>query len=267
MSFPLFKHFLKQNWKLWAIFVGVLLGYMLILVFIFDQMQEQMGGGDMMGITFDMTSRFGLLISAYWGQIALMFPIVFYIMLANKLVSKNVDNNSMSAYLSSSLSRKKYVTTAAVFFAPSIFMMFFAVFVIGGVTLAAFESYNFWHWTLTCFSVFLSTLFVAAICFFISASFPANKIAFATLIGIPIAFFLINWLGEMPVLDFLKYLTPFGYPVYGYIPVGQNPADPGFVPTFTIEPLWWLINLVFLSVALILFFTSIKIFDKKQLSI
>ena len=260
MSFPLLKVFTKANWKLWAIFTGILLLYMVILVFSFDQIKEAMnaleGGAnpEILGISFPMDSRFNLLAGMYFDMLIFMFPMIFYIILANKLVSKSVDDNSMSAHLSSSLSRRKYTTTAALFLTLSLVAMFFVVFAVGGLCLVAFETINWLHWLNIVFTTLTCTLFIAAICFFFSSVFAANRTGTIFLIGIPVAFIMFTWLGEMPSLDFLKYFTPIGY--IDSLKIGYG-----------LENLWWLINLVFLVAASVLYFVSIKVFDKKQLSI
>lgn len=259
MSFSLMKVFIKKNWKLWSIFTSILLMYMFVMILSFDQMKEMMdtlGGNDpeMMGIVFMLDSRFDLLASMYFDMLIFIFPMVFYIMLANKIVSKTVDDNSMSAYLASSLSRSKYTTTAAVFLILSITSMFFVIFAFGGLGLICFETLNWLNWANMVFTTLTCTLAIAAICFFFSCVMAANKTGNVLLTGIPIVFVLFMWLGEMPSLEFLLKLTPMGY--IDTVMIGKG-----------LEDLWWLINLVFIAIASVLFVISIKMFKKKQLSI
>ena len=254
LSFPLLKIFLKNTWKLWAIFVGILLMYMLIMVFTFDQMREAMQSMEVMGLTVVMDSRFDMLASMYFDMIVFMFPMIFYIILANKLVSKTVDDKSMSSFLSSSLSRRQYTVTAALFLVASIVAMFFVVFAVGGLSLIMFETINWANWMAMLLTTLTCTLAIASLCFFFSTVFAANKTGNTFMVGIPVMFFLLMFLGEIPSLEFLHYLTPFGY------------VD-SFAIAHGVESLWWLINLVFIVIATVFLTVSIYIFDKKQLSI
>lgn len=259
MNFSLLKVFIKKNFKLWSIFTFILLLYMFIMILSFDQMKEMMDTMDgnnpeMMGIVFVLESRFDLLASMYFDMLIFIFPMVFYIILANKLVSKTVDDNSMSAYLSSSLSRSKYTTTAASFLILSIVSMFFVIFALGGLGLICFETLNWLNWANMVLTTLTCTLVIAAICFFFSCVMPANKIGNTLLTGIPILFVLFMWLGEMPSLEFLCKLTPMGY--IDTMMIGKG-----------LEDLWWLINLVFIVITSVLFIVSVKLFNKKQLSV
>ena len=254
LNFPLLRVFIKNTWKLWIIFVGILLMYMLIMVFTFDQMREAMESMEVMGLAIVMDSRFDMLTSMYFDMIIFMFPMIFCIILANKLVSKTVDDNSMSSFLSSSLSRRQYTVTAALFLMMSIVAMFFVVFAIGGLSLIMFETINWANWTAMILTTLTCTLAIASLCFFFSSVFAANRTGNIFMIGIPVMFFLLMFLGEIPSLEFLHYLTPFGYVDAFAIGLGQ-------------ESLWWLINLVFIVVSTVFLTASIYLFDKKQLSI
>jgi len=258
MSFPLLKVFTKNTWKLWLLFTGILLMYMIVLIFSFDQLVEMMNmAGDnpeILGITFPMSSRFDLLAGMYFDMLIFMFPMIFYIILANRLVSKAVDDNSMASYLSSSMSRRQYTVTAAFFLIISLVAMFFVVFAVGGAMLVIYESVNWLNWTNMVLTTLTCTLMIAGICFFFSTVMAANRTGQTLMIGIPVLFFLFMWLGEMPSLDFLHYLTPFGF-------VDSLAIAHG------LENLWWLINLAFIAIATALFVASVLIFDKKQLSV
>ena len=262
MSLPLFKHLTKQNWVLFTIFAGLMMFYLLVLILIYPTMTSMVDMFDQFPELFDgvygmegWETAMTYTASFYSKSLVFAFSMIFYIMLSNKLVNKTVSNTSLSSYLSTSLSRTKYIVTCGIFFAVSIITIFVLMWLIGGAVLLAFGTYNFALWTNVIVSTLLCSLAVAFISFFFSCIFAGNGIGQALLIGVPILFLVFTMLYDMSsALNFMKYMTPFGW--IDALEIAQGTSG-----------LWWLWDIIYAAIIGTMFTLSVIIFKRKQLSI
>jgi hypothetical protein len=254
----LFKSLMKRYWILWAIFAGLMTFYFTIVALTFfiepDAMiasMEMMGnalGADIGAAAFTAYTFFDFVVPIYGA--------VFFIIFAVMLVHRAVFNNSMSAFLSTPLSRKNYIVTSAVFFITVIASVFLMQFLIGiPLFLIIGGSFNILYFGIVVFVSFLCTLSIAMICFFCSCAFAGSGKAMGFIIGIPIVFTMFLMISQLvPPLDFLQYLTPYGW--FDTLKVAAG-----------IDNLWWLWCLIYAAISGALFFLSVFIFKRKQLSI
>ncbi|HOB20425.1 MAG TPA: ABC transporter permease subunit, partial [Candidatus Atribacteria bacterium] len=125
MSFALFKATLKKNWLLLFIFFGVLFMYAAVIISMFnpDDIAQLISMLD--AVPEDMLKAFGLttaitnmttyLASWLYGLLMTSLPMVYSIILANRLVAKAVDNGSMAYLLSTPNSRAKIIITQGLY--------------------------------------------------------------------------------------------------------------------------------------------------------
>ena len=254
MSFPLFKIFLKKNLPVWAVFTAVCLLYFSVLVFTKEKFADVMGEY-IPGHTPAEVSLLEYMAGIFFSTIIWVFPMIYYIFMSHKLANKAVDNTSISAFLSSSISRNKYVVTAAVYLLASIFAMFTVIFFAGMGLMMAVESLNIVNYLNVVVSTMLCTMALAMTSFFISFFLAGSKLGFALIIAVPVMFMIFNMLAETAkVLNWMNYITPMGWADVNKIAAG----------TFT---LWWLWDLIYIAIAGALFSASLVLFKKKHLSI
>ena len=108
MSLVYFKSLIKRNWLLLVIFIAVLTMYMSVMISMYDPedmealtAMTKMLPPEMMsamGFSSLVTDLTGFLASWLYGLLMLGFPLVYCIILGNRLVAKMVDNSSF-AYL------------------------------------------------------------------------------------------------------------------------------------------------------------------------
>jgi len=134
MNKALFRVTFKANWLIGLIILAIMLMYLGIIISMFDP--ESIEGIESMlevmpqeliaamGFAEIGTTLTTFIASFFYTFLAIMFPIIFCITVANRLVAKLVDTGSMSYLLSSPNSRKKIVITQALFFLLSIFLLF-----------------------------------------------------------------------------------------------------------------------------------------------
>jgi len=185
-----------------------------------------------MGFTNVVTDLTGYLASWLYGLLMFGFPMVYCIILGNRLVARMVDNSSFVYLLSTPNSRSKIIITQGIYALVSIIVLFIALFGVGvifsevmfsgSLDTRQFLSLNF--------TTMLVNMVVMMISFFFSCLFNETKLSLTFGAGIPIAFLLMNMLGgasaDMEILG---------------------------------------INLIYIGIIIFLFVASVLIFKKRRL--
>lgn len=263
MNFTLFKVNIKKNILLLVIFFAVLTMYLTIMTMMFDPddisamkdladlMPERLI--DSMGFSDLITDLTSYLASWLYGLLMLAFPMVYSIILGNRLVAKMVDNNSFAYLLSTPNSRTKIIITQGIYALFSMLILFFAVFLVGLiVTQAVFpgllDIYQFFRLNIT---TMLVNSVVLMITFFFSCLFNDSKWSLTFGAGVPIMFLLFKMLGDASIeADILKKFSIYGY----YDPI-ELVAGSNIL----------FINLILIGMIAVLFAGAVLIFRKKQL--
>jgi ABC-2 type transport system permease protein len=263
MSLTLFKTTLKKNWVLLMIFFGVLTMYLTIMVSMYDPNDMEAISSMLklfpedlmkaMGFSSLVTDLTSYLASWLYGLLMFGFPMVYCIILGNKLVAKLVDNGSFAFLLSTPNSRVKIIVTQGIYALVSVAVLFAAVFGLGvlvceamlpgGLDVGAFLSLNF--------TTMLVNMAVMMICFFFSCLFNDTKMSLGFGAGIPIAFILMNMLGGASRdAAVLKNISIYG--LYDPIELVKGAEI-------------WGVNLLYSVMIILLFVASVLVFRKKRL--
>lgn len=263
MSFALFKTTLKKNWTLLLIFFGVLTMYMTIMISMYDpndmealtSMLKLLPEDIMkaMGFTNVVTDLTGYLASWLYGLLMFGFPMVYCIILGNRLVARMVDNSSFVYLLSTPNSRSKIIITQGTYALVSIIVLFIALFGVGVIFSEVMfsGSLNIGQFLSLNFTTMLVNMVVMMISFFFSCLFNETKLSLAFGAGIPIAFILMNMLGGASAdMEILKSLSIYGF--YDPVKLVQGSDILG-------------INLIYIGIISVLFVASVLIFKKRRL--
>jgi len=266
LSKPLFKQALKSNYKLILIFMGVLAMYISIMVTMYDpsganSMQELLdmklsGFAEAFGLSIPDTSLIGFLSSYFYGFLIIMFPMIFDIILANKLISKQVDKGSMSNLLSTPNTRNKISITYMAFTLSSVTFLIIFTTILGIVVSESKFSgqLDISKFILVNFGALLLHYAISGICFFASCVFNETKNSLAVGAGVPIAFMIIQMLANMGgKLENFKYATMLTLYNSDAIVKGSASVMPSLIALAVI--------------AIVLYGTGIWIFNKKDLPI
>lgn len=263
MSFPLLKTVLKKNFALLLIFFAVLTMYMAIMISMYDpddiealtSMLELFPEDVMkaMGFANIITGLTSYLGSWLYGLLMFGFPMVYCIILANRLVAKMVDNSSFAYLLSTPNSRVKIIVTKGVYAIASVGILIAALFGIG-VLIAKFmfpgelDIYEFFRLNLT---TMLVNMVVMMICFFFSCLFNETRLSLGFGAGIPIIFLFMKMLGGASAeAEIFKKLSIYGF----YDPVEL--VNGGEILG---------INLIYTGIIIILFISSLLVFNHKRI--
>ena len=265
ISLPLLKKELKSNVKMLIIFMTILTLYVTIIVYMFDPKLAEMlkafeetmpGVMAAFGMVVSGSDLISFLNSYLFGFILLIFPMVFTIMLANKLVASYVDTGSMACLLASPNKRSKIVTTQILVMLINIFILIFYSTAIAIVTSEMLfpGDLNIKNYILMNVGLFALHLAISGIAFLASCIFNETKNSYLFGVGIPIVFFLIKMLANMgKELQNLKYATIFTLLPTDKIALGD---------TDVLLPIS-----ILLVIAIGLYATGAYIFTKKDLPI
>ena len=263
MSYTLFKTTFKKNWTLLIIFFGVLTMYLSVMISMYDP-ADMSALMDMikvfpaelmkaMGFSSLVTDLTGYLASWLYGLLMFGLPMVYCIILGNRLVAKLVDNGSFAYLLSTPNSRVKIIVTQGVYALTSIAVLFAALFGIGiSICEAAFPGLlDIGAFLRLNFTTMLVNMAVMMISFFFSCLFNDSKMSLGFGSGIPIAFLLMNMLGGASTgVEVLKNISIYG--LYDPVELVTGTSVLGA-------------NLLYIGMIVVLFVAGVLIFRKKRL--
>lgn len=202
----LFKQYWKSNWKLFAIITGVLVLFLIMMIFAYEQMLDRAAESGVAS-TLDLTS---FLSAAYLGGMCLLLPMVFTIVVSNKAIASKIDKGSLGIVLSTKTTRNQVTFTNALGIILSLVGMFAFVFVGGIITSAimapgALVVLDYFELLV---GMLMLQLALSGISYFASCTFNTSGRSLALGAGIPIIFYVISILSSIDTsLDFFKYFT------------------------------------------------------------
>lgn len=260
---PLFKMNFKKNWVLLLIFFGVLLMYMSVMISMYDpeDMEAILSMMDLfpaelfqaMGFSGLVTDLTSYLASWLYGMLMIGFPMVYSIILGNRLVAKMVDNGSFAYFLSTPSSRIQIIITQGLYALLSMLLLFAAVTAAGiGLSAAMVPGHLNQGAFLRLNGVtLLVNSLVLMISFFFSCLFNETKLSLGFGAGVPITFLLMNMLGSAaPEAEILKRFSIFG--LYDPLEVARGEQVLG-------------VAVIYLLSIAVLFTAGVIRFHKKQL--
>lgn len=247
LSSTIFKKEIKSNYKILLIFLAIIFMYVTIMVYMFDPKLSDMFK-QFEKVLPEMMSAFGMIskdnsmisfLNSYlFGFILLIFPMVFYIMLANRLVVKYVDSGSMSCILATPNKRLKVILTQISIMVLSIFILISFATIIAIITSEIMfkGELDIKNYILMSFSLFLLHLAISSISFFASCLFNESRHSYLIGAGIPILFYIIKMLANMGgKLEGLKYATIFTLLPSDEIALGNTDVLPQIISLIAIS--------------------------------
>lgn len=266
MNRTLFISNIKSSWGLFAFVTGMLLIYVTTSVTMFDPVSAEAMTAmfDMLpegmikafgfdGLGTDLTAYLG---GYLYGFILLIFPMIYTIILSNKLVAKHVDSGSMAYLLSTPNSRNEIIFTQALYLIISTFIL---LLIELGVLIAMAEGLFPGHLQIGKFLAlnlltYLVIIVAGGISFLFSCIFNDIKHSIAFGAGLPIVFFVLKMISEISEkVEFLKYFT-----IYSIVTPSRIMNDGSYTT---------MVCLSLIGVAAVLYGSGIYIFNKKSLPI
>lgn len=266
INFKLFAYNMRANYKIWTIFLAILLFYGLIIVFMLDTVISDKTTM-MTNSAPELMSAFGIntepatyaeaIVSLLYGFIFIMWPLVYLIAVGHRVSAKMIDRGSMASILASPNSRGIIILTQAVFYVFSLFSLLalsvLALFITSSVIYPGeLDALQFIYLNLGLFSLHF---LISAICFVVSSSVNESWAYFTFGAGLPIMFYLFQMLGNIGGdLKFFSNLTIFSL----------------FEPEKYLASDWSLVlpqGLTLLGLGILLYLVSFMIFRKRDIAV
>ncbi|MEG1154127.1 MAG: ABC transporter permease subunit [Ruthenibacterium sp.] len=220
ISLPLFRREAKSNYKLLLIFMGVLTLYGSMIIAMFDpalgdslaQMAQSM---PQLFAAFGMLDVGATLVAFcanyLYGFLLVVLPLVFTVILSNRLVARYVDRGSMAYLLATPCTRRKLIATQIFVLCGSLALLFFYVTVLCLCVSAALfpNEMDVKSFILLNVGAYCLAVFLAGVCFFPSCVCNDSKTSTGIGAGICIAFVLLQMLSQVgEKFEVLRYATP-----------------------------------------------------------
>lgn len=215
----LFKLEWKSNYKILIIFCLILSMYIAIMLSMYDpalgsaleaftqSMPELMA---MVGMSGTPKTLIEFISTYLYGLIMIVFPFVFGVLLALRLVVKKVDNGVMSYLLSSGVKRSTVWFTQLMVIISNMFILIAYCTILGIVCseIMFAGDLDIKAYLVLNVGVFILHLSLTGICYLCSCVFNEYRLASLFGAGIPIVFILLQMLSNMQgSVEWLKYTT------------------------------------------------------------
>lgn len=209
----------------------------------------------LLNFNVDNFTNYAAFISGYlFGFIFIMFPLIFVIILVNKVVFRYIDKGSMVYLLTTPNSRKKVIFTEAIFIALTVLFLGLVMYLTIAVTAESNAPGKLNHGAiLYVLSQWFFFLMLLSGLTFVSSTTFEGKLASSLNVGVPAIFFVFSMIGNLPDYDFFRFLTPFTL------------FNPDEAIAFSGASVWNLVALIVLSVSL--YGLGIGNFIRRDLSI
>jgi ABC-2 type transport system permease protein len=257
INFPYFKQVIKSNVKLLILFILVLCVFLVVMCSVFTPSTlsglENTLSGTFATNILTGSSLVGFMSNSFYALMAILFPMVYSIVVGNNLIAKKVDDGSMAGYLSTPVSRKKIVVSSALYFILSLLFMWVVVTVLGIVVANAFQpgELDKDKFFMLNIGAFLYHFAISSICFAASCVFNTSKNSLLIGAGIPLYCYVISLFIKMSDdLDWMKYITLNTLFDTKAIIRGEG---------YTIQ------FVVLILIGVVLYITGIEVFKKKNL--
>lgn len=265
MIFPLFKRNISSGIKVFLILFAIICMYTTVIIYMYNPelsemlsgyqevLPEMMSAVGMTGIASNLLEWIQIYL---YGFIMCLFPMIFAIILGNKLIMNDINQGSMASILSSPHSRFRIILTQAVSAVLMLFLLLAAVTAIGIFSSEMMfpGELNISRYLQLNASLFLLQLIVLGIAFFFACICSESRYYYSFGAGIPILFFLLQMLSNMgEKLEKLKYAT-----IYTLFPSKDIVQG--------IEG-YWTSNVAMACIALVLFAAGIFWFCRRDLSL
>ena len=266
MNKKLLIYDIKATWGILAFIIVMLLIYVSTSVAMYDpasienleDMFKLLPQGMLKAFGFDNlgTDMTGYLGHYFYGFIMIVFPIIYIVMAANKLIAKHVDSGSMAYLLTTPNTRIRIAVTQAVYLLASlafIFVIDVGILIImsesmfrGLLDLGSFLALNL--------VTYLMLAVVSGIGFFFSCLFNDTRYSLALGGGLPMVFLVAKMVSEISVnLEWIRYFS-----LYSVLNVDKILSNNSYVVVS---------SLILATAVLVLYAAAIRLFDRKSLAI
>lgn len=218
MSKALFISTLQRTYKLFGVFIALILFYVIVIIGMytsnvesdpFKMLPEAMR--DAFGFGEGMNGLLGFVASGFYGVTFVIFMMILCIIATNQLMAHLIDRGSMAYLLSTSVSRGKVAITQALVMISGLFVIILLTTFAGLISVPIlYENPDFNQGAFIQINImgFLLFFVISGYCFLFSSIFNEAKNSLASSGGLSVLFYMFQLLSNMSEdLDWLDYLT------------------------------------------------------------
>lgn len=206
---------IKSNFKFLCAFTLVLCIFLTVMTNVFtpqmvSEMQTAAEKTVAAGILTGDGTLIGFMSNSFYALMAIVFPMVYSIMVGNRMIAEKVDKGNMAGFLSTPVTRFQIVLSSALYFILSLAVMWGVSSVAGIAAAEVFQpgELDTDKFMMMNLGAFLYHLTISGICFCSSCVFNTSKNSLTFGAGIPLCFFVISLFIKLSDrLDFLRYFT------------------------------------------------------------
>ncbi len=215
ISIPYFRQLAKSNVKFLGAFTLVLCVFLIVMTNVFTPetvtgLQSATEGTIASHILTGNGTLIGFMSNSFYALMAIVFPMVYSIMVGNRMIAEKIDKGTMAGFLSTPTTRLQIIVSSAVYFVLSLAVMWGISSIIGIISASAFQpdALDIDTFLLLNLGAFLYHLAISSIVFCASCIFNSSKNSLTFGAGIPLCFFVVSLFIKLSdSLDFLKYFT------------------------------------------------------------
>lgn len=215
INFPYFRQLAKSNLKFLCAFTLVLCVFLVVMTNVFTpqavtDLQSAAEGTIASHILTGNGTLIGFMSNSFYALMAIVFPMVYSIMVGNRMIAERIDRGNMAGFLSTPVTRVQIAGSSAVYFILSLAVMWGISSAAGSISANAFQpdALDVDIFLTLNAGAFLYHLVISGICFCSSCIFNSSKNSLTFGAGIPLLFFVISLFIKLyDNLNFLRYLT------------------------------------------------------------
>lgn len=257
-SISYYKYLVKSNIKFLFAFTFVLCVFLVVMSNVFtpdtvNGMEQAVKGTFVQNIISSNGTLIGFMSNSFYALMAIIFPMVYSIMVGNRMIAEKVDKGSMAGFLSTTTSRLQIVITSMAYFVISLFFMWGVASIVGIIAADYFQpdALDIEKFLMLNLGALLYHIVISSVCFCSSCIFNTSKKSLTFGAGIPLISFVVSLFIKLSSdLEFLKYFT-----FNTLFNTGDILKGNGYIEEF----------IVMAVISLMLYIIGIIVFDKKDL--
>lgn len=215
LSFPYIKQLIKSNVKYLLAFTLVLCIFLIVMTNVFTpttvaDLQETTKGTFASHILTGDGTLLGFMANSFYALMAIIFPMVYSIMVGNRMIAEKVDKGSMAGFLATPTTRLQIACSSACYFIISLMVMWGIASIVGIAAAQSFQpdALDIDSFLMMNLGAFLYHLAISSICFCASCICNTSKTSLTFGAGIPLYCFVVSLFIKLSDdLAFLKYFT------------------------------------------------------------
>lgn len=154
------------------------------------------------------------ILGAFYNMFAILLPIIYIAVTANKLIAAQIDKGSMANIMSRPIKRSQVSLTQALYLIISIIAMFAVITIIGAMMISATSlEIEIGAFLLLNLGIVCVHLAISGIAFLASCIFNYSSPSLQVGAGLPVIFVLFNMLAgfsnQVEMMKYFRYLTIF----------------------------------------------------------